>query len=137
MAEARHLTRTRPAHKSGRASSKAGADLSHRAAVLGALIAGQRLGREYQHDATALARKLGVYVRCIPRQDLQNPDRPNTEILGRHWNVGSHDFIEVAGDLSPYMENRVVAHELGHHLGFRTESEAQTFGIAYSSASGS
>jgi len=92
-----------------------------------ALQSGRILGRKFGHNAHQLAQHLGVTVQHdVPLATLQDATRPSTTILGRIWKL-PYPIVQLADTLGGYNLNRVLAHELGHYLGFSQERLCDVF----------
>jgi hypothetical protein len=92
---------------------------------------GRRLGRKWQHDPLALASSLGVAVQYVPLAELQNPRRPSIEIRGRLLNFAGGAIVQLADTLRGRERLWVLAHEIGHFLGFPDEKLCTQFGNAF------
>lgn len=86
---------------------------------------GQRLGRQYGHDAFRLARGLGLEVQYVPVGQLQNKKRPSVTILGRH--LPGFPIVQLADGLKGFQLHHVLAHECAHALDFPDERLCEQF----------
>ena len=94
-----------------------------------AFCMGDVLGLKFMHDPFKLADELGI--RVLPRVAAEDMTTdPEVVILGRAVAVGD-GFIQLADGLGPYQEAAVLAHEVGHILGFANEDHASIFASAY------
>jgi hypothetical protein len=88
---------------------------------------GRRLGREYNHDSFWLARALGVTVQYLSIDRLQDPSRPSETKGGRLLKLPGRPIAQLADCLKGFELHRMLAHEIGHHLGFPDERLCDQF----------